>query len=433
MDHEALIKAAFVAVPLIVLALWLLPLRPALRVPTAIVLGPAVAIGLSLALSPGNLAYVVSFATMAGIYAILTLGLNIQWGYTGHLNFGIAGFFAIGAFTSALFTTSMPTGTLAQYTQQAFGLEMPFLVGVAAAAVVTGVVALLIAVPVLRLRMDFLAIATIGIAEIIRRIFQNERWLANGPQPLRGIPQPGRCLFEGSCGWTPEWLVWLLSPMEPRNYNFLYLIVVTLFVVVIYFLAERAVRSPWGRMLRASRDEEDSTAMSGKNVPWVRIQSFVFGAVIMGVGGAVYAHFVITIDYSHFRPLFATFLVWVMLMLGGSGNNRGALLGAFVVWGVWSGTAFLAGWLEPVLGAIHSELPERANYLRWLFVALLLAGIVLFRPQGILAEETVVSRYAIGARRTDGRVHGPAASAGAEADGEPSDPPPAGGHDPGRR
>ena len=400
MDHATLVKALLVAIPLLVLALWLLPLRPAWRVPVAAAAALAAALGLSAALSPGNLSYLVSFATMAGIYAILTLGLNIQWGYTGHLNFGIAGFFAVGAFTSALFTSSAPTGTLAQYTQQAFGLEAPFLVGVVAAAAVTGVVALLIAVPVLRLRMDFLAIATIGIAEIIRRIFQNERWLANGPQPLRGIPQPLRCLFEDGCAWSPGWLTWLLGPLEPRDYNFLYLLIVTAFVAVVYFLAERAVRSPWGRMLRASRDEEASAAMSGKNVPWVRIQSFVVGAIVMGIGGAVYAHYVVTIDYSHFRPLFATFLVWVMLMLGGSGNNRGALLGAFVIWGVWSGTAFIAEWLEPVLAAIHSDLPGRASYLRWLFVALLLAAIVLFRPQGILPEETVVSRY-LG--RGDGR------------------------------
>jgi len=393
MDHATLVKALLVAIPLLVLALWLLPLRAAVRVPVAAAVALAAAAGLSAALSPGNLSYLVSFATMAGIYAILTLGLNIQWGYTGHLNFGIAGFFAVGAFTSALFTSSAPTGTLAQYTQQAFGLEAPFLVGVAAAAVVTGVVALLIAVPVLRLRMDFLAIATIGIAEIIRRIFQNERWLANGPQPLRGIPQPLRCLFEDACAWTPDWLAWLLGPLEPRDYNYLYLLIVTAFVAVTYWLAERAVRSPWGRTLRASRDEESSAAMSGKNVPWVRIQSFVVGAVVMGIGGAIYAHYVVTIDYSHFRPLFATFLVWVMLMLGGSGNNRGALLGAFVIWGVWSGTAFLTEALEPVLAAIHSELPGRASYLRWLFVALLLAAIVLFRPQGILPEETVVSRY----------------------------------------
>lgn len=425
MDHATLVKAGFVAIPLVILALWLLPLRAVLRVPAAILLGAVLALLLSAWLTPGNLAYLVSFATMAGIYAILTLGLNIQWGYTGHLNFGIAGFFAIGAFTSALFTSSMPTGTLAQYTQQAFGLEMPFLVGVVAAAVITGVVALLIAVPVLRLRMDFLAIATIGIAEIIRRIFQNERWLANGPQPLRGIPQPGRCLFEDGCWWSPEWLVWLLEPLSQRNYNFFYLIIVTLLVVVIYFLAERAVRSPWGRMLRAARDEEASTAMSGKNVPWVRVQSFVVGAIIMGVGGAVYAHFVITIDYSHFRPLFATFLVWVMLMLGGSGNNRGALLGAFVVWAVWSGTAFVAGALEPVLAAIHADLPGRASYLRWLFVALLLAGIVLFRPQGILAEETVVSRHASIPRGT-GRGRARAASADDAPDADRRRSPPGG-------
>jgi branched-chain amino acid transport system permease protein len=416
MDHATVVKAGFVAVPLVVLALWLLPLRAALRMPAAVVLGVGVAFLLAAGLSPGNLAYLVSFACMGGIYAILTLGLNIQWGYTGHLNFGIAGFFAIGAFTSALFTTSVPTGTLAQYTQQAFGLGQPFIVGVAAAGVFSGIVALVIAVPVLRLRMDFLAIATIGIAEIIRRIFQNERWLANGPQPLRGIPQPGRCLFDGSCGWAPEWLAAVLGPLEPRHYNFLYLLIVTLAVVIVYCLAERAVCSPWGRMLRAARDEESSTAMSGKNVPWIRIQSFVVGAVVMGVGGAIYAHFVVTIDYSHFRPLFATFLVWVMLMLDGSGNNRGALLGAFVVWAVWSGTAFVTGALEPVLAAIHSELPERASYLRWLFVAILLAGIVLFRPQGVLPEQTTVSRYAYPPKGSRWRRRQDSATGAADAD-----------------
>jgi len=402
MDAAATVKALLIAVPLAILAISLLRLRWVLRLPAGIAAGVAAGFALSAALSPGDLAYLVSFATMGGIYAILALGLNTQWGYAGHLNFGIAGFFAIGAFTTALFTTAEPTGTLAQYTQQAFGLEMPFLVGVLAGAVVSGVVALLIAVPVLRLRMDFLAIATIGIAEIIRLIFQNERWLANGPQPLRGIPQPGHCLVaDPACG--PQWLAALLSPLEPRDYMYVFLIVVVLFVAGVYLLAEKAVRSPWGRVLRATRDEESSTAMSGKNVPWVRVQSFVFGAVIMGIGGAVYAHYTVTIDYSHFRPLFATFMVWVMLMLGGSGNNRGAVLGAFIVWAVWTGTAFIAGALEPVLGAISEDLPSRASYLRWLFVALLLAGIVLFRPQGIIPEEKVVSRYAFEKEEPDGR------------------------------
>ncbi|HSH41180.1 MAG TPA: branched-chain amino acid ABC transporter permease [Arenicellales bacterium] len=401
MDSATTVKAFLIAVPLAMVGVSLLRLRWPLRLPLGIAAGLAAAFILAAWLDPGDLSYLVSFATMGGIYAILALGLNTQWGYAGHLNFGIAGFFAIGAFTTALFTTAEPTGTLAQYSQQAFGLEMPFLAGVLAGAVVSGVVALLIAVPVLRLRMDFLAIATIGIAEIIRLFFQNERWLANGPQPLRGIPQPGRCLLDDQCG--PQWLASLLGPLDPRDYNFLFLVIIALFVVVVYLLVERAVRSPWGRVLRATRDEESSTAMSGKNVPWLRIQSFVFGAVIMGVGGALYAHYTVTIDYSHFRPLFATFMVWVMLMLGGSGNNAGAVLGAFCVWAVWSGTAFLVNALEPALGLISDDLPARASYLRWLFVALLLAGIVLFRPQGIIPEEKVVSRHAFAERRDGDR------------------------------
>jgi len=401
MDSATIIKALLIAVPLAAAGMSLIRLRWPLRLPLGIGAGLLAAFILAAWLDSGDLAYLVSFATMGGIYAILALGLNTQWGYAGHLNFGIAGFFAIGAFTTALFTTAEPTGTLAQYSQQAFGLEMPFLAGVLAGAVVAGAVALLIAVPVLRLRMDFLAIATIGIAEIIRLIFQNERWLANGPQPLRGIPQPGRCLLDEQCG--PQWLASLLGPLEPRDYNYLFLVIITIFVVTVYLLAERALRSPWGRVLRATRDEESSTAMSGKNVPWVRVQSFVFGAVIMGVGGALYAHYTVTIDYSHFRPLFATFMVWVMLMLGGSGNNAGAVLGAFCVWAVWSGTAFLVNALEPLLGLISDDLPARASYLRWMFVALLLAGIVLFRPQGIIPEEKVVSRHAFAERRGGGR------------------------------
>ncbi|MDZ7749848.1 MAG: branched-chain amino acid ABC transporter permease [Halofilum sp. (in: g-proteobacteria)] len=400
MDAATLVKAVLIGIPLLILAVALLARFPwSVRLPGALAAAVAAALIIVSWFDSGDLSYLVTFAIMAGIYAILTLGLNVQWGYTAHLNFGIAGFFAIGAFTTALFTTEVPTGTLAQYTQQAFGLEMPFLVGVLAAAVVSGVVAALIAVPVLRLRMDFLAIATIGIAEIIRRIFQNERWLANGPQPLRGIPQPLNCtLADQPCAWMPGWLAAFFAPLEPRDYIFVYLVIVTLFLLVVYLLLERAVRSPWGRVLRATRDQEAATAMSGKNVPWVRVQSFVVGAVIMGIGGALYAHYVVTIDYSHFRHLFATFIIWVMLMFGGSGNNRGAILGAFVIWGVWSGTAFLTGWLEPALAAIHPDLPARASYLRWMFVALLLAGIVLFRPQGILPEETSVSRHARPAR-----------------------------------
>lgn len=120
-------------------------------------------------------AYLVSLAIMAGIYSVFCLGLNIQWGYTGLFNIGIAGFFCIGAYTSALITTPKPTGVYARYVQQLFGLDMPFLVGLIGAALACGIVAYLIGIPTLRLREDYLAIATLGIAETIRLIFNNEQ------------------------------------------------------------------------------------------------------------------------------------------------------------------------------------------------------------------------------------------------------------------
>jgi branched-chain amino acid transport system permease protein len=388
------VRAAFLVIPLVLLGLLALPLRPALRVPVAIVAALVAAWLLAGWVPRGNLTYLASFSTMAGIYAILSLGLNSQWGLTGHVNFGIAGFFALGAFASALFTTAMPVGALAAYSQQAFGLEWPFLAGVLVAGLVAAAAGYLISLAVLRLRTDFLAIATLGIAEVIRLVFQNERWLANGPQPMRGIPRPLDCLFtEPPCAWLPEAAASWLAPLEPRDYVFLYLVVVSLLLALVYVALERISRSPWGRVQRAVRDEENSAAMNGKNVAYRRIESFVIGAFIMGVAGAIYAHYVVSIDYSHFNPLFATFIVWVMLMLGGSSNNKGAILGAFAVWGVWTGTAFMIDALSPALRVISPDLPSRGAYLRWMLVAIMLAAIVLYRPEGLIRERKRVSDF----------------------------------------
>lgn len=394
MDQAALARASFIVIPLFLLGLLVLPMRRAARVPLAIIAALVVAYGLAAWFSAGDLTYLVSFSTMAAIYAVLCLGLNSQWGLAGHVNFGIAGFFAVGAFTSALFTTAMPGGALAAYSQQAFGFDMPFLVGVVAAGVVSAIVGYLISVPVLRLRTDFLAIATLGIAEVIRLIFQNERWLANGPQPLRGIPRPLFCLFKDPpCSWLPKPVANWLEPLGQRDYIYFYFLVVVVILAVVYYALERISRSPWGRVLRAVRDEENSASMGGKDVPFYRVESFVVGAFIMGIGGALYAHYVVSIDYSHFNPLFATFIVWVMLMLGGSGNNKGAILGAFAVWGVWTGTAFLIDFATPALQAISPDLPSRSAYLRWMLVAILLAAIVLYRPEGLIKERKRVSDF----------------------------------------
>ena len=387
-------KSLLLALPLAILAGRLIPVRSTpLRLGAGVVLGALAALAVERLVPAGILAYLVSFAIMASIFSVFSLGLNVQWGYTGLFNIGIAGFFALGAFTSALVTTARPTGTLALYSQQAFGLNAPFLVGAAAAAVVSGVVALLVGVPTLRLREDYLAIATIGIAELIRLVFQNERWLANGPQPLRGIPRPLYCLVEEPpCAWLPGPLREWAGALEPRDYGYLYLIVVSVAVVLLYVAVERAIRSPWGRVLRAIREEEYSAAMNGKDVFAFKLQALVVGAMIMGVGGSLYAHYMVSIDYGHFTPLYATFLIWVMLMLGGSGNNRGAIVGAFVIWGVWTGSTFLTDAIKPVLSAISPDLPARSPYIRYLLIAVLLELILLFRPQGLLGEEKQVSR-----------------------------------------
>lgn len=393
MDPVTTLKACFLIIPLVLLAFVVLPLRWLWRVPVGIALGAAIAFGIGLWI-PGAMDYLASFSVMASIYAVLTLGLNVQWGYNGHLDFGIAGFFAVGAFTMALFVTAPPSGLMAQYAQQLFGLHAPFVVGLIAAGVVSGVIGYLVALPALPLRTDFLAIATLGIAEIIRLIFQNERWLANGPQPLSGIPQPLSCVFaKPACAWLPDSVAQTLALMSPRDYGYLYLVIVVLTLSIVYVVLETAVRSPWGRALRAVRDEEASAAMNGKHVRSLRVQSFVLGAIVIGIGGALYAPYMVTIDYSHFAPLFGTFIVWVMLMLGGSGNNRGAILGAFVIWGVWSGTGFVTDALQSSLATIAPEIASRTAFLRWTFVGLLLVGIVLFRPQGILKEEKTVSRF----------------------------------------
>ncbi len=390
-----LAKIILLALPLAFLAYRLLPQRfpLALTLPAGIVLGAALSTVTITLLPPGIISYVVSFVVMASIYSVLTLGLNVQWGYTGLFNIGIAAFFAIGAFTSALVTTLPPEGAFAQFSQQLFGLGAPFLIGVLAAGITAGILAFLVGIPTLRLREDYLAIATIGIAELTRLIFQNERWLANGPQPLRGIPQPLKCLVEDPvCAWLPGPLQDVFGGLAARDYVWVYMLVVTVILAVVFLILERMLRSPWGRVLRAIREDEESAAMNGKDVARFRMQAFIFGAVIMGVGGSLYAHYFISIDYSHFDPLYATFLIWVMLMLGGSGNNRGAILGAFVTWGIWTGTTFVIDEFRPVLAAISSDLPARGPYFRFTLISLLLIGILLFRPRGMLGEEKEVTR-----------------------------------------
>ena len=307
------------------------------------------------------------FAIVAAIYAIFALGLNVHWGYTRLLNIGIAGFFALGAYTSAILTAASPDPRLfeefkfggdlpANLGALNLGLDLWFVVALLGAGIVCSLVALVIGFITLRLRHDYLAIVTLGIAESVRLVFLNEKWLANGPKGLYRIPK-----FQGDL-------------VSPANYDYLYLAVVLVILAVLYLAVERTIKSPWGKALQAIREEEATAAASGKSAFSFKLQSFILGAFIMGIGGALYAHNIRFIDPRTFDPLLATFIIWAMLMVGGSGNNKGAIVGAFVVWGIWTGAKFLPGFLDD---------PD----FRFFMIGFLIVAVILFRPGGILQEE----------------------------------------------
>ncbi|WP_197520976.1 branched-chain amino acid ABC transporter permease [Bradyrhizobium icense] len=305
------------------------------------------------------LAYAVFFLTLVGIYALLALGLNVQWGFAGLFNIGIAAFFSVGAYASAILTRPESNEHLG-------GFALPLALGWVGAMITAGVLALLVGLITLRLREDYLAIASIGIAEIVRLALKNEEWLTNGVRGIGGIVHPFAELSRGA-----------------RELAFLALVLAI--VAIAYAAFERARQSPWGRAVRAIREGEVSAVAAGKNAMVFRLQAFTVGSMIMGLAGAVYAHFIGFISPEAFDPMFATFLVWVMLIIGGSGNNRGALLGAFAIWFVWSGTEYLTSLLP-------AEMVARAGALRLLLVGLLLQLVLLTRPQGLLPEERFVNR-----------------------------------------
>ncbi len=297
--------------------------------------------------------YGLSLLTMGGIYAILALGLNIQWGFTGLFNAGIAGFFAIGAYATAILTT-VDTGV------HLGGYGVPVVIGLAGAMVLSGIVAFAVGLLCIRLRVDYLAIATIGIGEILRLVIKNESWATNGPRGIVKIPRP----FER-----------LAEPWDQMAFAALVLLV----MIALYFALERARTAPWGRVMSAIRENEDAARAAGKNVERFRIEAFVTGAILMGLAGGLTAHYIKFIGPNATEPLTTTFLVWVMLIAGGSGNNRGAILGAFVIWFTWSMT-------EVLTGRLPDDWAIRAAYIRVFLIGLVLQIVLQRFAGGILPE-----------------------------------------------
>ena len=308
------------------------------------------------------LTYAAFFLVTALTYGIICLGLNVQWGQTGLFNVGVAGFVAIGAYTSALLTTP-------DVADRFGGFGLPIWLGWIAAALLSGFAAAVIGAITLRLRADYLAITTFGIAIAIQLVALNAETLTGGPFGVGFIPRA----FAG-------------FEDRPIIFNLANLFLGGLITVLLYYGLERLVRSPWGRVLRAIREDETAAQSLGKNANLFRIQAFALGSAIMGLAGAVQAHFIGFIAPENYVSTM-TFQVWAMLIIGGAGNNRGALLGAVLVWALWS----ISG--AVLAAAVPADYQARAAALQIVLIGVALAALLVLRPRGLLGEEKMVSRF----------------------------------------
>lgn len=341
----------------------------------------------------GYFLYLLSLLTVGGIYALFSLGLNVQWGFAGLFNVGIVGFAAVGAYSYALLTTAESTFHLG-----GFGLPLP--VGMFVGMVMAAIIAAVIGVICIRLRSDYLAIATIGIAEIIKLIFKNETDITNGPRGINKIPRAWEHFSEER--FYSSWpLSWFGTPAEWEAFfdglpNWwwqpFFTATILLCVYIVYRLLERARTSPWGRMMTAIRENESAARAAGKNVTRRRIEAFILGAAIMGFAGALFAQHLRLIEPTNtFDSAKVTFLVWVMLIVGGSGNNRGAMLGAFLIWFIWSASELAIGFSITLISDIFQSLDTtvletRAGFLRMMLIGILMQVILQRYPGGILPE-----------------------------------------------
>jgi branched-chain amino acid transport system permease protein len=289
--------------------------------------------------------YLVAIVTFAGIYALLAMGLNVSWGMTGLVNLGMAGFFALGAYASAILTVR--TGA---WIPLGFGLAA--IVAALAGAALMGVTR--------KLRGDYLAIITLGFSEFVRLVAANEIWLTRGSDGISGIPGPWR------------------GALSPAQFNVLFCVIVLALVAVVYVVCERLRDSPYGRVLRAVREDDTVAAVAGKAVDRYKLQAFAIGAGIMGVAGAAYGHYTSYVAPDIFRPLI-TIYIFLALTAGGVGNNRGAVVGAFLVMAILEGTRFL--WdVVPGLAAVQKAA------LREIVIGVLLIVVMRLRPEGLLPE-----------------------------------------------
>lgn len=291
--------------------------------------------------------YLIAVGIIALIYMLLTVGLNLQYGYTGLINFGHVAFFAIGAYASALLSL------------QGWPLAPAFVVGM----VVAGLAAYPVGLLSLRLSDDYLAVVTLGFAETVRLVIQEEKWLTQGVQGLPGIPRIFQSLGVG--GYAE--LATLLMLVACNGAAIALLV--------------HLVRSPYGRLIQAIRDDEVAVKALGKDPARLKVQVFMLGAALAGLAGAFYAHFITYLSPDQFLPL-VTFYVWIAVIIGGPGRTSGAVVGSLILMTFLEGSRFARDLIPGV-----SEVQMASVRLAIVGLALILFTIYL--PQGIMGKRKV--------------------------------------------
>ena len=404
-----------------------------------------------------------SILNLCLISAIMSIGINIQWGNSGIVNFGVMGFAAIGGLCGVLISMPptlevwkdgtaviliilfsflvsgifikkfwkifvynkylkillsiiiilfslyliksifIPSISFIENTNSAKtgyigGLNLPIILSWPIAGLFCGVIAFLIGKIALGLRSDYLAIATLGISEIIIYIIKNEEWLARGVKNVNGLPRPvpyeidlQKNEFIQTLSNTLNLSVIELSSLIVKG---LYSILFILVLLIIFFLLQKAIKSPWGRMMRAVRDNEISAEAMGINVKKRHLQVFIIGSAIIGISGAMLTTLDGQFTPSSYQPLRYTFLIWIMVIIGGSGNNHGAIIGGFAIWFFWIQAEPIGIFLIELITIFLSDQNEMKLYLlnHAAYMRLLLMGLVLilalrFFPKGIIEEE----------------------------------------------
>ena len=399
---------------------------------------------------------------MCIISSIMSLGVNIQYGYAGLFNLGIMGFVALGGLATVIISAppvyeawdaggiriifALSFGALtiflatyvwkllknSRYKSLAIsmililgffiyrfifdpaveaiekinpategflgGLGLPIILSWPVGGLLAAIAAWMIGKISLGLRSDYLAIATIGVSEIIIFTIKNEDWLARGVKNVIGLPRP--VPYEIDLQQNTNFIYWsqylgmdvvdASSIFVKLCYSLLFILV----LIILYWLCEKALKSPWGRMMRAIRDNEVAAEAMGKDVKSRHLQVFILGSAVCGIAGAMLVTLDGQLTPTNYHPLRFTFIIWVMVILGGAGNNLGSILGGFIIWFFWVEVEYIGLFLMDILtsgfaddNAFRIHMLNSAAYMRYLTLGLILVLVLRFNPRGLIPEK----------------------------------------------